>query len=275
MPEKPLEHKDIVELLGKLKDETPEYPTNLAKARKDSFLKQLLDFDISGSGQDNRGSGDDGGNKGPKGGSRVSKTGGSGKPGKPGKPGAASAAGGSRKPGGLSGSGSSGGLRAARGGRAAGLGFGISLKSALAFGAAVVLLTAGYLFRDQIADYLAENGIVRTEETAAPPSFASSSSAGQDDSEKPSVINTPTLESLPPGIAVTEVLVSPGLGIDNNQEEVPATGDSNPESLQPTATPPVPSKTPETPSSPPQKSIGERLRFLVCVLRNGGADGCE
>ena len=43
----PSNHQDIVELLSKLKEETPDYPAELLNARKDSFLKQDVNRKIS------------------------------------------------------------------------------------------------------------------------------------------------------------------------------------------------------------------------------------
>ena len=48
MPKQPIEHKDLVELLSILKEETPEYPTDMIRTRKVSFLKQGLDIRVSG-----------------------------------------------------------------------------------------------------------------------------------------------------------------------------------------------------------------------------------
>ena len=50
MTKKPLEQKDIINLLDKLREETPEYPVQLAKSRKESFLKQIVDIKLSGEG---------------------------------------------------------------------------------------------------------------------------------------------------------------------------------------------------------------------------------
>jgi len=132
MPKKPIENKDLIELLSVLKEETPEYP-DLVKARKKLFLKQASDFNVS---KGNQGGGTSG-------------------------------AGGSSGTSGSNGSGatSSGGI--------ATIGFGISLKSALTFGAIVLLLTGAYVFREKIVSYLDENNIINIEEPATElaPSF--------------------------------------------------------------------------------------------------------
>ena len=69
MPEKSFKEQDIVQLLSKLREETPEYPSSLVKARKESFLKKVLDISASGEGQDEGDSGKHGGGEGQKGGS--------------------------------------------------------------------------------------------------------------------------------------------------------------------------------------------------------------
>ena len=137
MPEKSFSHKDLVELLGKLKEETPEYPAKMVDARKESFLKHVLDMSTSGGGQGGSG-GSDSGDEGPKGGVASSgKTSGPGKAGKSAAPISSRASGGSSRTNGLSGSGGRGGLGARLSGGTTFLGF--SLKSVLVFGAVVVL----------------------------------------------------------------------------------------------------------------------------------------
>ncbi|MGW8180489.1 MAG: hypothetical protein ACWGQW_17280, partial [bacterium] len=191
MPEKSYEHKDIVELLGKLKEEKQEYPSKLVESRKESFLKQVLDFGGSGGGEDS-GSGGDIGDEGPKGGSDgPGKSGGSGKPDRPTEPGGSSGTGGSSRSSGLGGSGSSG---ASVAGGTSALGFGISLKSALTIGAVVLLLTTAYLFREQIAEYLADNNITSAQETAAP-SFASSPGGAATEGPANTIISDPETPS--------------------------------------------------------------------------------
>lgn len=63
-PGKPLNTKEITELLSKLKAETPEYPSELMEARKAAFLKQAVNIKIDRTGQ-----GGDGGHQGGSGGS--------------------------------------------------------------------------------------------------------------------------------------------------------------------------------------------------------------
>ena len=124
MPEEPLERQDIIELLAKLKAETPDYPADLVEARKATYLKQIVEIQISRK--------DQGGEAGKRG-----------------------------RAGGGSGSGAALGSGM--------LAQGISLKAAIAVGVVITMLTAAYLFRDQIVDFLAENNIIIVEETATAP----------------------------------------------------------------------------------------------------------
>lgn len=68
-PGKPLNTKEITELLSKLKAQTPEYPSELMEARKAAFLKQAVNIKIDRTGQ-----GGEGGNQGGSGGSGGSGT---------------------------------------------------------------------------------------------------------------------------------------------------------------------------------------------------------
>lgn len=262
MPEKPFSHKELVELLGKLKEETPEYPAKLVDARKESFLKQVLDISAAG-GSQGGGSGSDGGDDGPKGGSAGSaaKSG----PGKAGKPGASagpSASGGSSRPTGLSGSGGGSGARLSGG--ATFLGF--SLKSVLIFGAVVVLLTAAYFFRDQIGEILADNGIARTEETAEAPIGASQA---DQETKTPSAVVVPNFEESSPEIVATPTV--PGFGSLDNGEAPGTEGNSNP-TQKPPSQAVVPTTMTPTPENP--GGLSGALQFLICILRRGG-EGCR
>lgn len=259
MPEKTFERKDIVQLLAKLKEETPEYPTHLVNARKDSYLKQILEINISGQSQSDE-SGQGGGSEGPKGGSAgFDKPGGPGKSDRPAKPGGSSGAGG------RSGSGRSGAVLSKG---TASLGFGISLKSALVFGAIVVILTAAYIFRNQIFELLADSGLISQEVTTTP--LVASSSVAEE-TETPTVIPPP--DSSPPsqssGLVATEASAGSG---NNYNEGVPLNGgNSDPAPATPS---PGMSQNPGTPTSPPSNGIVGRLRFLVCILRSS-AESCE
>ena len=213
MPEEPLSHQEIVELLSKLRDETPEYPAELEEARKFSYLKQIVEIEISRR--------DQGGN----GGKQV----------------------------GAGGAGASG---AALGGRTTFLGF--SLKTVIVFVAAIAVLTAAYLFRDQITNYLAENNIIRVEATATPVDTS------------PSVdltTATPTAGTASAsgtGTAATEAVPSSGT---NSPIGTPVGTELSPgqDSRQVQGTP-----TPSVPDSP----IRNVFQYLVCVLQHG-AKACR
>ncbi len=267
MTKKSLEQKDIINLLAKLREDSPEYPAQLAKSRKESFLKQIVDIKVSGEGQDRGGgqSGSDEGKKGGRGGSGGVR--GSGKSSKPPKPRGKGSSGGAGWAGSRSGTGGSGtGLR--RG--ATGLGLEISLKSALAFGAVVILLTAAYLFRHQIGEVLAENNLIRGEETAAP-SFASSSA--EQTTDTPTVRLVPVAGTPSPGSAGTggPISDSGSDSLEDNNSGIPITGDSA-ESANPTPTQALSQKPGTSTPQPPDNSIAGRLRFLICVLRRGSAN---
>jgi len=142
--------------------------------------------------------------------------------------------GGTGSPGGSGGSGA-----ASRGGSTV---LGIPLKTALAIGAAILMLTAAYLFRDQIVVFLAENGLINTEETTPPP-FASTPDRPPQGTPPP--ITTPTFEAPPSGGIATESAPGPG----NN--DVPA-----------------------TPTPPGQGGPISIFQYLICILRSG-AESCR
>lgn len=264
MAKKSLEHKEIVRLIAKLKEETPEYPTELVEARKESFLKQILDISGSGSGQGGEG-GEGSGNEGAKAGNAESgETGGPSKSGKPGTSDDSGGSGGSSKSSETSGSAGKGGSGA---GPSSGITFlGFSLKSVLAFGAVVVLLTAGYLFRDQIEEYLAENEITNVEETAAPSVEFSLDGQATD---TPRVMTTPNSGASSSRIVATEVV--PGSeSNDNNGMPVTdnETGPTRVSSAQSSG------RGTATPTPGPPGDLGSALRFLICILRMGG-ESCQ
>lgn len=62
-PRKPLKREEITELLSKLKDETPEYPSEMMAARKAAFLDKAVNI------LDGKGQGGEGGQQGGSGGS--------------------------------------------------------------------------------------------------------------------------------------------------------------------------------------------------------------
>jgi len=273
MSKNPLSEQDIVKMLSKLKAETSEYPGDLVKARKNTFLKNILEKTGSGGGQD-KGSGQPGGDEGQNSGS--GETGKSGKSLKSDKPGGLRSSRGVQQTGWLDGLRRYGGFSGPRAlfdsGMAA---ISISPRSLLVFGAVVVLLAAIFLFRNQNVDSLAENNIITMEETATP-SFAS---LPEDlATETPTGNNAPfagTSSTRSSGSGTTPGLVedgSPGndgSGNGNDNGGIPVTGDSsNP--TQPTPTQTF-SQRPATPTpKPPNNSLAGRLRFIVCILLSGG-----
>lgn len=213
MPEEPLTHQEIVELLSKLRDETPEYPAELEEARKSSYLKQIVEIEIS-----RRDQGGDSGRQ--------------------------------------AGAGGAGASGVALGGGTTFLGF--SLKSVIVFVAAIAVLTAAYLFRDQITNYLAENNIIRVEATATP---ADTSPAVGLSTAKPTAKAASSSGS---GTAVTQT--PPGFG-SNHPIGTPVDAKPGPgqKSGQVQGTP-----TPSAPSSP----IRNAFQYLICVLQHG-AESCK
>lgn len=209
MPEEPLTHQEIVELLSKLRDETPEYPADLEEARKFSYLKQIVEIEIS-----KRDQGGSGG-----------------------------------KQAGAGGAGASG---AALGGGTTFLGF--SLKTVIVFVAAIAVLTAAYLFRDQITNYLAENNIIRVEATATP--VDTSPSVGPTTATP----SAGTASALGSGTAVTEA--APSLET-NSPIGTPVGTKSSPgqDSGQAQGTPTL---------SAPDSPIRNIFQYLICVLQHDG-----
>lgn len=112
-----LNSQDVIGLLSKLKDSTPDYPMDLMAARKAAFLKQVIAINMDGSGLSGKGGGDGG----------LGGSGGSG------------------------GSGILGGMSSAQT---------ILLQAVIGVWVIAAMLTAAYVFRDQIIDLLQDNGIV-------------------------------------------------------------------------------------------------------------------
>jgi hypothetical protein len=54
-PRKPLNTKEITDLLSKLKDKTPDYPSDMLAAKKAAFLKQAVNIKIETKGQGGEG----------------------------------------------------------------------------------------------------------------------------------------------------------------------------------------------------------------------------
>lgn len=118
MSKQALNSQDVIDLLSKLKESTPEYPADLLAARKAAFL-QTVALQIPPKGMSGKGGGD----------------------------------------GGLSGSSTLGGMSTAQS---------ILLQAVVGVWIIAAMLTAAYVFRDQIIDLLQDNGIVTIEVTHAP-----------------------------------------------------------------------------------------------------------
>jgi hypothetical protein len=114
MSKQSLHSQDIIGLISKLKESTPEYPTDLLAARKAAFLQQAVAINIDGNGLSGKGGGDGG-------------------------------------IGGTGGSGALGGMSTAQT---------ILLQAVIGVWVVAAMLTAAYVFRDQIIDLLQDNGIV-------------------------------------------------------------------------------------------------------------------
>ena len=56
MAKNTMKPEEVIKLLSKLKAETSEYPNELVNARKNTFLKNILEKTGSGGGQDQGGS---------------------------------------------------------------------------------------------------------------------------------------------------------------------------------------------------------------------------
>ena len=123
MSERSPDPQEIIGLLSKLKDSTPDYPANLMAARKAAFIKQTLAIKLHG--HSGKGGGD----------------------------------GGSAGSGGSGGSGALGGMSTAQG---------IMLQAVIGVWIIAAMLTAAYVFRNQIIDLLQNNHIISVEVTQVP-----------------------------------------------------------------------------------------------------------
>src|SRR3990172_3295160 len=117
-----LNSQDVIGLLLKLKDSTPDYPVDLLVARRAAFLQASAAIHLGGSGMSGKGGGDGG---------SV----------------------------GSGGSGAMGGMSTAQS---------FLLQAVIGVWVIAAMLTAAYVFRDQIIDLLQDNGIVTVEMTQAP-----------------------------------------------------------------------------------------------------------
>ena len=58
MPGKNIKPKEVIDLLSKLKTETPDYPSDLLAARKSAFINQAITIKFEGPKQGGKGGGD-------------------------------------------------------------------------------------------------------------------------------------------------------------------------------------------------------------------------
>lgn len=130
---------------------------------------------------------------------------------------------------------------------------GFSMNVTLVVGILLVLLTAAYLFRDQILDFLADNETVHVQETAAP---ANESTPFDRVTATPTIYPIPTLGVPSSGIVATDASPDMSDGPD-----------------RPQATPGLGQRM-ESPAASTPNGIAGRLRYLLCVLRRGG-DTCK
>jgi len=169
MLERSLNPNEIIGLLARLKEQTPDYPPDLLATRKAAFMAQIVSINIGGPKPGGKGGGDGGGSL----------------------------------SGGTSGSGALGGMATAQG---------ILLQAVIGVWIIAGMLTAAYVFRDQIIDLLQDNGNVASELTQVP-----SIDSPAPTIEIPSLEVPPTEITPPSGTAVPET-VSEG---ETNSESAP------------------------------------------------------
>ena len=125
---------------------------------------------------------------------------------------------------------------------------GISLRRAIAIGVIILTLTAAYLMRDQIMEFLAENEIINVEETAATP-IAPRSVGFKTPTPTP---NTPTLGGPQNGSSENpEIPGGPGAGEGPGQDS---------------------GEKPGAPGAPNNEEPGAAFRFLFCILQLRGLE---
>ena len=174
MSKQALDSQDVIRLLSKLKDSTPDYPLDLMAARRATILQAVVALQIHGSGLSGKGGGD----------------------------------------GGMGGTGGSGALGGASTAQT------ILLQAVIGVWIIAAMLTAAYVFRDQIIDLLQDNGIVE-EMTQAP----------FNESTAPAILS-PATEIIPTEItplAGTAVPgVEPGMEATPEVEKAPVAPNDNP-----------------------------------------------
>jgi len=178
MLERSLNPNDIIGLLARLKEQTPDYPPDLLTTRKAAFMAQIVSINIDGPKPGGKGGGDGGGSL----------------------------------SGGTSGSGALGGMSTAQG---------ILLQAVIGVWIIAGMLTAAYVFRDQIIDLLQDNGIVAVEITQVP-----SIDSPAPTIEIPSLETPPTEITSPSGTAVPET-VSEGEAASEPTSDEQSTADTS------------------------------------------------
>ncbi|MGD8405844.1 MAG: hypothetical protein PVJ21_19465 [Anaerolineales bacterium] len=148
---------DIINLLSRLKANTPDYPSDLMAARKAAFLGHIATTNFGSPGQGGKGGGD----------------------------------------GGSLSNGSSvfGGMTTAQG---------IMLQAVIGVWIIAAMLTAAYVFRDQIVDLLQDYGIVTVEITQLP----------SIDTHVPVVTGLPSPEVPPTEVTAPSATVVPGVTLE-------------------------------------------------------------
>ena len=164
MTKQPLNSQDVIGLLSKLKESTPDYPADLFAARKAAFMQQVVTINFDGSGLSGKGGGD----------------------------------GGLGASGGTGGSGALGGLTTAQT---------VMLQVVIGVWVVAAMLTAAYVFRDQIIDLLQDNGIVEiTQEPVIEPTAPATLAPIATQTETPTIELIPQVTAEPgdlPGVEAT------------------------------------------------------------------------
>lgn len=230
MANKPLKDQEIVELLNKLKEQTPDYPPELSESRKTGFMKQVAELRDSGSDKSGKGGSGSGDN------SQISWS----------------------ASGGLGGGSAATGLSTKS---ALMIGFVVVLLTlAYLFRAQIV----DFLEENDIIT-VEETAAPTLVSLVAQPT-ETPTVLFPFDGDAPTTPDAP--DSGGPSSGTAGAPDSSGSG-ESNQDGIPVTsGDS--ESSQATPTQTVVPRPPTPTPRPPDNSITGRLRFIVCILRGGG-----
>lgn len=125
MTQQSIHSNEIINLLSMLKDQTPDYPSDLMAARKAALMKQVVTIRMDKSGRGGKGGGDGGGSL----------------------------------SGGHGGAGALGGMSTAQS---------ILVQAVIGVWIIAAMLTAAYVFRDEIIGLLQDYGIVSVQMTQVP-----------------------------------------------------------------------------------------------------------